>query len=215
MPKGIPLTQEEQARKRQEIFDASVHLFVEKGFNETSMREIAGAAGIGKATLYDYFKTKDDILLSFFEREISEITERAAGVARQSLPAADKLRRIMQMHLEHWLLRKGFYLRLTIEAQRLALESQQRIQVARHAYQDMLRGLVEDGIREGAFRPVDSLLATRLLLNMITPVVFTSRPTGSPQEMLDEALEIFIRGIDGVTLSFFARRSDRWSLRDP
>ena len=30
---------------------------------------------------------------------------------------------------------------------------------------------------------------------MITPVVFTSRPTGSPQAMLDEALEIFIRGI--------------------
>jgi AcrR family transcriptional regulator len=195
MPKGIPLTNEAQACKRQEIFDASVHLFVEKGFTETSMREVAAAAGIGKATLYDYFKTKDDILLSFFEREIAEVTERAAEIARYYLPAADKLRLIMQMHLEYWLPRRALYLRLTIEAQRLALESQQRIQVARHAYQDMLRGLVEDGIREGAFRPVDSLLATRLLLNIITPVVFTSRPTGSPQQMMDEALEIFIRGI--------------------
>jgi AcrR family transcriptional regulator len=54
MPKGIPLTEEEQARRRKEIFHASVHLFLSKGFNETSMR-IAEAAGIGKSTLYDYF----------------------------------------------------------------------------------------------------------------------------------------------------------------
>ena len=159
MPKGIPLTEEEQIRRRQEIFDASVHLFVEKGFAETSMREIAAAAGIGKATLYDYFKTKDEILLSFFEREVHDLADRAAEVVRQDLPGADKLRTIMRMHLEYWLPRKAFYLRLTIEAQRLALQSQQRIQAARHAYQDLLCTLIEDGIREGAFRPVDSLLA--------------------------------------------------------
>jgi AcrR family transcriptional regulator len=195
MPKGIPLTNEEQARKRQAIFDASMHLFLEKGFGETSMREIAAAAGIGKATLYDYFKTKDDILLSFFEREVGAMAERATEVARQEMPTAEKLRRIMQMHVEYWASRKAFYLQLTIEVQRMAPQSQQRIQAARHAYQDMLRSLIEDGIREGAFRPVDSLLATRLLLMMVTPVVFTTRPTGSPQQMMDEALGIFFKGI--------------------
>ena len=196
MPKGIPLTEEEQTRRRQEIFDASVHLFVEKGFAETSMREIAAAAGIGKATLYDYFKTKDDILLSFFEREVAALADRAAVIACQELPTAEKLRRIMRMQLDYWLPRKAFYLRLTIEAQRLAVQSQQRIQAARHGYQDMLRDLIEDGIREGVFRPVDSLFATRLLLMMVTPVVFTSRPSGSPQQMMDEALEIFFGGIE-------------------
>jgi len=196
MPKGIPLTEEEQTRRRQEIFDASVHLFVEKGFAETSMREIAVAAGIGKATLYDYFKTKDDILLSFFEREVRTLADRAAVIACQELPIAEKLRRIMRMQLDHWLPRKAFYLRLTLEAQRLAVQSQQRIQAARHGYQDMLRDLIEDGIREGVFRPVDSLFATRLLLMMVTPVVFTSRPSGSPQQMMDEALEIFFGGIE-------------------
>jgi len=196
MPKGIPLTEEEQTRRRQEIFDASVHLFVEKGFAETSMREIAAAAGIGKATLYDYFKTKDDILLSFFEREVRALADRAAVIACQELPTAEKLRRIMRMQLDYWLSRKAFYLRLTIEAQRLAVQSQQRIQAARHGYQDMLRDLIEDGILEGVFRPVDSLFATRLLLMMVTPVVFTSRPSGSPQQMMDEALEIFFGGIE-------------------
>ena len=196
MPKGFPLTEEEQTRRRQEIFDASVHLFVEKGFAETSMREIAAAAGIGKATLYDYFKTKDDILLSFFEREVRALADRAEVIACQELPTAEKLRRIMRMQLDYWLSRKAFYLRLTIEAQRLAVQSQQRIQAARHGYQDMLRDLIEDGILEGVFRPVDSLFATRLLLMMVTPVVFTSRPSGSPQQMMDEALEIFFGGIE-------------------
>jgi AcrR family transcriptional regulator len=195
MPKGIPLTDEEQGRRRQEIFDASVHLFLEQGFNETSMREIAAAAGIGKATLYDYFKTKDEILLSFFEREIQEMYGRAEAIARESLPVAEKLRRIVQAQLEYWVARRAFYPKLALEAQRLALPSQQRIQAARHAYQDMLRGLIEEGIREGAFRPVDAMLATRLLLNLVTPVAFTTRPTGSPQQMMDEALGIFIRGI--------------------
>ena len=76
MPKGIPLTEEEQQRRRKEIFDASVHLFLEKGFNETTLREIAEAAGIGKSTLYDYFKSKDEILVSYFENEIQKITDR-------------------------------------------------------------------------------------------------------------------------------------------
>jgi hypothetical protein len=59
----------------------------------------------------------------------------------------------------------------------------------------MLCSLIEEGIREGAFRPVDPLLATRLLLNLVTPVVFTTRPTGAPEQMMDEALGIFLNGI--------------------
>jgi AcrR family transcriptional regulator len=196
MPKGVPLTEEEQARRRQEIFDASVHLFLEKGFNETSMREIAVASGVGKATLYDYFRTKEEILLSYFERELHQITDRARTIAGQELPAPDRLRRIMQVHLEYWLERKDFYLRLSLEAQRLTLQSQRRIQDARHAYQDLLCRLIQDGIREGAFRPVDPLLATRLLLTLLTPVVFTSRPSGTPQQMMDEAIGIFFRGVE-------------------
>ena len=95
MPKGIPLTEEEQARRRKEIFNASVHLFLQKGFNETSMREIAEAAGIGKSTLYDYFPSKDDILLSFVEDELENLTKRGQDIAKQNVGADEKLRQIM------------------------------------------------------------------------------------------------------------------------
>jgi hypothetical protein len=54
---------------------------------------------------------------------------------------------------------------------------------------------VEQGISEGAFRPVNSLLATHMLIMTIMPAAFTSRPSGTPYEMLDQALDLFLRGV--------------------
>lgn len=195
MPKGIPLTPDELDRRRHQVFAASVHLFLEKGFQETSMQEIAAAAGMGKSTLYDYFKTKDEILISVMEDGINDLAERAKQIASQDLPAAEKLHQVMHAHLEYLLENKEFYERMMFEVQRLGPESQRRIQVTRHAYQDLLCRLVEEGTREGSFRDVNPLLAARTILSILTPAVFTHRPTGTPEQMMDEAIEIFIRGV--------------------
>jgi len=195
MPKGIPLTDQDLDRRRHAIFAASVNLFLEKGFRETSMREIATVAGMGKSTLYDYFKTKDEILLWGVEDELFDLNAAAQVILRQQLPAIVRLRQVMENHLVFLLERKDFYLKLSFEVQRLALESQKRIQAGRHAYQDMIRQLIEEGIREGSFRPVDPLLAARTLITVLTPTVFTSRPTGTPEEMLSSAFDIILKGI--------------------
>ncbi|CAG0973263.1 Fatty acid metabolism regulator protein [Anaerolineales bacterium] len=195
MPKGIPLTEDEQAKRRHEIFHQVVAIFLKKGFQETSMREIAEAAGLGKSTLYDYFKTKDDILLYFFEDQIRDLTEIAQKIALRNIPANERLHQIMEAHLNLLQANKSLFLKLMMEAQRLKLDSQKKIQMNRHAYQDLLRGLIEEGIREGVYRKVDPLLAARMLINIMTPVVFTSRPTGSPQEMLEETMDIFLKGL--------------------
>ena len=195
MPKGIPLTKEELDRRRHEIFDASVHLFLKKGFRETSMREIAEAAEMGKSSLYDYFKTKDDILLWGVEDQLFDLTTAAQEIVDQPVSALERLQQIMKNHLEYLVANKEFYLKLSFEVQRLAIESQQRIQEKRHLYQDLIRHLVDEGIRENAFRSVDSLLVSRTLITVLTPAVYTSRPTGTPQEMLDEAFDIIMKGI--------------------
>ena len=195
MPKGIPLTEEELDRRRHEIFGASVHLFLEKGFGETSMREIAEAAEVGKSTLYDYFKTKDEILLWGVEDQILDLTVATQEIVNQPISAVERLQHVMKIHLDYLIDNKEFYLKLSFEVQRLALESQQRIQVKRHAYQDMIRCLIDDGVQEGTFRPVNALLVSRTLITALTPAVYTSRPTGTPQEMLDEAFDIIMKGI--------------------
>ena len=195
MPKGIPLTGEEQAKRRHEIFNAAVNIFLKKGFQETSMREIAEVAGMGKSTLYDYFRTKDEILVFVFVEELNKLTSRAQKIASQNMPAERRLRQILEMHLSYLVENKDLFLRLSMEVQRLSLGSQKRIQAGRYVYQDLLREIIEEGIREGTFRKVEPLLAARLLMNTLLPVIYTSRPTGTPQEMLKEAMDIFLKGM--------------------
>ncbi len=195
MPKGIRLTEEEQNRKRHEIFAAAAHLFLEKGFIETSMREIAEAAGMGKSSLYDYFPTKDDILLWYFMDDFDDMTTLAREIALQPLPASEKLRRILHTQMERLLENRRFYRKFLGELSRLGNESRRRIRLKRHAYQDLLCSIVEQGIREGAFRPVNPLLATRMLQSALIPSAFTSRSSGTPEEMLDEALDLFMGGV--------------------
>ena len=196
MPKGIPLTKEEQEKRRNEIFHRVVQIVSKKGFHETSMREIADAAGLGKSTLYDYFKTKDEILIYFFEDQLRDMTQEAQKIALQNLSADKRLRQITEKYLESLQANKSLFLKLMQESQRLKLESQKQVQAKRYAYQDLIRALIDEGIREGVFRNVNSLLAARLLISSISSAVYGSRSTGTPQEMLNETLDIFFKGIE-------------------
>jgi AcrR family transcriptional regulator len=196
MPKGIPLTEEEQARRRHEIFHQVVNVFLKKGFQETSMREIADAASLGKSTLYDYFKTKDEILVYFFEDHLNDLTDEAQKIAMQNTTADKRLRQVMEKYIENLQANKNLFMKLSLESQRLRLESQKQIQEKRHAYQDLIRALIDEGMREGVFRKVNSLLAARLLISAMAPVIFGSRSTGSPQEMMKDTLDIFFKGIE-------------------
>jgi AcrR family transcriptional regulator len=195
MPKGIPLTQAEFDQRRHEIAQSAVVLFINQGFNETSMRQIAKEAGMGKSTLYDYFDSKDDIIVYFVQEHLSVLMQRAQAILAQDGDAAKQLRQIMRMHLAFLLENKAFYLRLLSEAQRLKVESQQSIQVYRYAYQDLVKSLIETGIQQGCFRPVDPTMAMKTLISMMTPVVFTSRPSGTAEEMLEAGMDLILNGL--------------------
>jgi AcrR family transcriptional regulator len=195
MPKGIPLTEEEQEQRRRYIYEVVVNLIQEKGFQETSMREIAEAAGMGKSTLYDYFKTKDEILFFIFEEQTEELLKQAQKIAALDLPPQDRLRRIMHNHVAFMYANRGIHTRIMFETQRLKLDSQKRINAKRYAYQDVVAGIIADGIASGCFRPVTPLSTARLLINSLLSVLYTTRPTDSVEKMLDEAVDIFLHGI--------------------
>ncbi len=196
MPKGIPLTEEELTHRRGEIIQAALTLFVQKGFPETSMREIAEASGVGKSTLYDYFPSKDDILIAYVADEVRHMTADAKMIMAQELSVTEKFRRIMRKQLEYVLANKLQNLKISYETQRISTESLQRIQKHRHAYQDMLCDLMQEGIQNGEFRPVNPMLAIRGMYALLTSAVYTSRPTGSMDEMLSDAFEIIFKGLE-------------------
>jgi AcrR family transcriptional regulator len=195
MPKGIPLTEEEQANRRREIFNAAVNLILEKGFQETSMREIAEAAGMGKSSLYDYFKTKDEILMFVIEEEGLIVINQAQAIACLDIPPEARLKQILEMQLDFLQANNNLLLQLSVESQRLKPESQKRIRERRYEYQDLVAAIIQEGISKGCFRPVNALNAARLLVNSMISILYTTRPTGSAEEMLDEMVEIFLNGI--------------------
>lgn len=195
MPKGIPLTDQEREARRREIAHIAANLIFENGFTETSVSQIARAAAMGKSSLYDYFPTKDEIILYLLDEPLNELNQGAAKIIAAGGNVLTRLRNVMFMHLEILLRDRAFILKLFMAAQSISAESQQRYQQKRYAYQDMLVELLEEGIDKGTIRPINAAMAMKSLLAIMTPVVFTTRPAGSPQEMLADALEIFFNGI--------------------
>ncbi len=195
MPKGIALTEEAKRKKRNEIFNAALDTFLEKGFVETTMREIADLAGMGKSSLYDYYKTKEDMLIYFAKDSLDEMIEKANEFIAREESAYQRLHEIMKHHVDHIVKNKKLFILFYFEGRRLSPEAQRNIQQERWVYQDLIRKIIEDGIIEGSIREVDPLVTARLLINAIVPVVFTSRPTGTPQEMLEESMDIILNGI--------------------
>ena len=123
------------------------------------------------------------------------LIQRAEAILATEGNALEHLQQVMSMHLAFLLENRAFYLRLLTEAQRLKIESLQRIQVYRYAYQDLVKTLIETGIQQGCFRPVDSTMAMKTIISMMTPVVYTSRPSGTPEEMLATGMDLILNGL--------------------
>ncbi len=83
------MTRKEKERlfRRQQIIDASVKLFASKGFNLTTLDEIATSSEFGKGTIYNYFKSKEEIYSAIVEdvsqnlKKIIQIADKEAGSA--------------------------------------------------------------------------------------------------------------------------------------
>jgi len=92
---------ENKEKTKQAILAAALKLFAEKGFYNTSTRAISRKAGIAEGTLFNYFETKEDLALYFFDREIDEGIgwfESNPRLKRATLP--EKLFAIIQNSLE-------------------------------------------------------------------------------------------------------------------
>jgi AcrR family transcriptional regulator len=88
-------------KTKQAILKAALELFAEKGFYNTSTRAISRKAGIAEGTLFNYFETKEDLALYFFEREMDEVIEWFEGNPRMKRAGlVEKLFAIIHHSLE-------------------------------------------------------------------------------------------------------------------
>ncbi|MDR1328429.1 MAG: TetR/AcrR family transcriptional regulator [Oscillospiraceae bacterium] len=195
MPKGIMLTPEQQAERREEIVGVALRLIEETGFPKTSMREIAASANMGKSSLYDFFKTKDEILVYAVEKKTEEIIQKVHGIIAGESSPEQRLRKIMLNHLGVPKRYRTALMWLNTESDYLEEEYRERLRAVRYAYQDMIKSVIENGVAAGVFRETDADLMARLLINSVLSILYTSRPSADPEKMLDETMNIFLHGI--------------------
>ncbi len=112
-------------KKRSEIAQKAIEVLAKRGFQATTIQEIADAAGLGKGTIYHYFKTKEEILLVvseqiFHEMErsfgaallrIDEPMEKLSALIEEALHVTDDIEYLFIIYTELWLMnvRGGHY----------------------------------------------------------------------------------------------------------
>jgi AcrR family transcriptional regulator len=92
---------ENKDKTKQAILEAALHLFADKGFYRTTTKAISRRAGIAEGTLFNYFQTKEDLALYFFEQELDAVIkwyERDPRIQQAALP--EKLFAIIQQCLD-------------------------------------------------------------------------------------------------------------------
>jgi AcrR family transcriptional regulator len=88
------------AELRERLFRAALTLFAKKGFAETTVEDITNAADVGKGTFFNYFPSKDHILLAFSEMQLAKLQAAVDEARRTSTPMPDFLRSLGQRMTE-------------------------------------------------------------------------------------------------------------------
>ena len=195
MPKGIQRSPREFKEQQLGIARAAKELIFKYGFAAASVSEIAQTAGIGKSTFYEFFDSKDEVILLLLDEPLSEIRSQAELIAGEQAPVQERISLILHKHLGILLRDKKSIYRLFFEFQRLPLSVQARHEAKRAAYQHLLVALIEEGMTNNSFREVDADIVVKSLLSILSAVVMTPRPTDTPAKMLDTALDIIYHGI--------------------
>jgi AcrR family transcriptional regulator len=93
----------DDASRRDQLIRASAKLFREKGFDGTSVRDIAAATGMQSGSWVYHFPTKQDILAAVMEEGLSRALARIEAIAAQDLAPREKFRALVRTHLENLL----------------------------------------------------------------------------------------------------------------
>ncbi len=191
--------------RRRVIVEAAATLFSRKGFRGTTTKEIAAAAGCSEATIFKHFATKDELYTAIVEAK-SRIEERLAKAAQAAARKDDAgvfraigLEGLTQTEQDPTLMRLLLFSALEGHAlSYLFFDSKVR------RLHEFLSDYIASRIADGAFRPVDPLLAARGFVGMVAHYLLIHEIFGvkrlpgiSPERVVDTFVRLFLDGIRG------------------
>jgi TetR/AcrR family fatty acid metabolism transcriptional regulator len=200
-PRRQPVLAEraDKADKRDAILRAAIETFAARGFFNAQVADVARSAGVAAGTVYLYFRGKDDLLISIFERTMRE----AIAAGRESLAARatarERLREIAKLHLE----RLGRDRHLAVVFQVELRQSTKFMECFSATYLREYLGIIRDVIAEGQAkgefrRQINPTLAAKMLFGALDEMAtnwILSRRRYSLAAQADSVVDLFVGGL--------------------
>ena len=167
-----------QKAVRDQILRTAADLFRERGFPATTLDDVARPLGMSKASLYTYFRGKDEILAAISQETIERFTRELSLVLGSDLSPEDKLRRIVREHVRFVIANRSFLTVFFSEEANLPARFARALAAQKDRYDKGVESVIADGIRRGVFRDVPPRLVVFGLLGMVNWLYKWYNPRG-------------------------------------
>ena len=207
-PASRPARQRRKEARPQELLDAALALFVEKGFSATRSEQVAARAGVSKGTLYRYFPSKEELFKAVVRTNLSaHIAEGQLAADRFTGSSAQLLRGLMHA----WWQRVGdtaaggIFKIIVAEVRNFPELAQFYADEVAIPAQRLISGTLRRGIARGEFRAVPlnetthTLIAPMLFMALHKHSIGASRglaPAIDPAALIDTQIDLMLRGLE-------------------
>ncbi|MGE3956837.1 MAG: TetR/AcrR family transcriptional regulator C-terminal domain-containing protein [Vicinamibacterales bacterium] len=184
--------------RRESILRAAIDVFAERGYFNAQVADIAKAAGIAAGTVYLYFRSKDDLLVTIFERTVKQrLSEGRAAVADVGDPA-ERLRRFAHLHLGMLGRDRNLAIVFQVELRQSVKFMERFSSTLLRDYLGQIRAAIEDGQRKGLFRrDVNATTAAKMFFGALDEMAtnwILSRRRHNLESDADAVVDIFLDG---------------------
>jgi TetR/AcrR family fatty acid metabolism transcriptional regulator len=146
------------------IIDAAVRVIAEYGYHNAQVSKIAREAKVADGTIYLYFKNKDDVLISLFSEKMGAFITQVEETLKSVETAVDQLYTLIRLHFESLEKDRRLATVTQIELRQSNPEVRKGIGEILKRYLDIIDQVVENGIRQGVFRPDLDVRITRKMI---------------------------------------------------
>ena len=185
--------------KRDALLRAAIDTFAARGFFNAQVADVARSAGVAAGTVYLYFRGKDDLLISIFERTMKE----AIADGRRSVDAltdpVERLREIARLHLGRLGRDRALAVVFQVELRQSTKFMERFSSTQLREYLGIIRSVIADGQARGVFRGVISpTLAAKLFFGALDEMAtnwILSRRKYTLASEADAIVELFVGGL--------------------
>jgi AcrR family transcriptional regulator len=195
----VSVETEHRRKVRAALLEAALDLFARYGYTTITHADVATAAGIGRTTFYEYFSSKDELLVQLVEQRLPELTDTLLADLPPDLSARDRLANIASRMVE-FVATDHLGLLLHTEVPRLPDDVQHRIAAAHSGLARAFVDLCTEGAAEGTLRTVPPQLAARLVYETVMTAGRTLMEDRDPKqrvhEVADAAIDFLLHGLE-------------------